>query len=422
MIGHPWAALARGVEEIPLSAVLLKLTYSLRTPEDEGAVARILAAALHGAALYDPAYGVSIYRHDRSSAVLEQILSDDPLGLNVEVGMSIAARVVRRDDRFARGTRDDDGTGASYTAAGVPLHDGADLVGVLVVYRAPRRPYTDDEDSLLHIIALQGAATIGRLRRVAVVETARNGRIENTGVDQMHADFISTVSHELLTPLTSIIGFTETLQQYWARLTDEQKRQSIGKIGLSGRRLEHLVHEVLTVSQLEACEITMHSGPVALDAVARTAIHGVEARHAALGAREEIVVESVPAGVTALADRARLERVVVSLLENAVLYSPPQSPIVVRCRQEAAHAILDVVDQGDGIAPDDMARLFTRFGKISTTVRAGHSGTGLGLYIARGLVEAMGGMLTVDSTPRRGSTFRVTLPLFETTAPLLLPR
>lgn len=402
-------------EETSLAAVLLEMTRHLRTLDDEGEVARVLAEALCKAALYDPTYGVSIYRHDRTGVLPEQLLGDGPLGRNVAVGMSIAARVVRDGGRFPLGTLDGAwGEASSYTTAGVPLRAGEVLVGVIVVYRAPRQPYTADEDTLLQIFASQGAAAIGHIRPRASTGTAPGARRNDVPVDQMHTAFVSTVSHELLTPLTSIIGFTETLQQYWGQLTDEQKMRSVEKISLSSRRLEHLVHDVLTISRLETREITMTSGPVLLSSVARTAIHGIEGRHAKRG---EIAVESIPHAVTALADRDRLERVIVSLLENAVLYSSPLSPIVVRCYEDAAHAVLDVVDQGVGIAPDDMDRLFTRFGKIATVVHAGRVGMGLGLYIARGLVEAMNGTLTARSTLGQGSTFRVALPLFKQTAP-----
>jgi signal transduction histidine kinase len=112
-----------------------------------------------------------------------------------------------------------------------------------------------------------------------------------------------------------------------------------------------------------------------------------------------------------LADPDRVQQVVVNLLDNAAKYSPEGRPIRVRCNRAGRAVRVSVVDRGLGIERADFARLFTRFGKLDRHPRAGHGGTGLGLYISKSLVEAMGGGIAVRSRPGWGSIFSFTLPL-----------
>ena len=112
-----------------------------------------------------------------------------------------------------------------------------------------------------------------------------------------------------------------------------------------------------------------------------------------------------------MADPDRVQQVLVNLLDNAAKYSPEGCPIRIRWSGRSREARIAVVDCGPGIAPDAFNRLFTRFGKLDHTPRPGYGGTGLGLYISKSLVEAMGGRITVRSKLGRGSIFTVTLPL-----------
>jgi signal transduction histidine kinase len=114
-----------------------------------------------------------------------------------------------------------------------------------------------------------------------------------------------------------------------------------------------------------------------------------------------------------LADPDRVQQIVVNLLDNAAKYSVEGRPIRVRWSRQGGYARVAVADRGAGIEPDDFARLFTRFGKLGRTPRAGHVGTGLGLYISKSLVEAMGGAIIVRSRVDRGSVFSFTLPLVD---------
>jgi hypothetical protein len=212
------------------------------------------------------------------------------------------------------------------------------------------------------------------------------------------ADMISKIAHELRSPLTSVKGFSATLVKRWDRFTDEQRLQFIETIHHDAERMGRIVSEVLDLARLEAGRLELQVQPVSLREVAEKAA----ANHSDLGGADRVRIE-VAEDVTVQADPERLGHALSNLVENAIKFSD-EGPIVVA----AGNGTITVSDEGVGIPDDQVADVFS--GPAPHAQKSGPSGTGLGLYLTRRLVEAHGGSITVESEPGKGSKFTITLP------------
>ncbi|MDP9068858.1 MAG: HAMP domain-containing histidine kinase [Actinomycetota bacterium] len=216
------------------------------------------------------------------------------------------------------------------------------------------------------------------------------------------AEMISKIAHELRSPLTSVKGFSSTLIRRWDRFSDEQKFQFVETIHADAERMARIVSEVLDLARLETGRLELHQQNVDLAALA-TAATG---HNAALPGSERVEVR-LDDGVSAYADPERLAHVLGNLIENAIKFSD-EGAIVVDARPVGQGIELSVTDQGVGIEPDRLQTVFS--GPGPTGQKATPSGTGLGLYLSKRLMEAHGGSISVESSPGRGSTFTITLP------------
>ncbi|MGH2746957.1 MAG: sensor histidine kinase [Actinomycetota bacterium] len=221
--------------------------------------------------------------------------------------------------------------------------------------------------------------------------------------DTRFADMISKIAHELRSPLTSVKGFSSTLVKRWDRFTDEQRFQFVETINQDAERMARIVSEVLDLARLESGRLELTSVVTRLAPIATAAAEQVSA----LPGAERIQVQ-VDDGIEVWGDPARLEHVLGNLVENAVKFSD-EGPIVVSAQTIPDDRVeITVTDEGVGIDGDRVAGLFS--GPAPAGQRKGPSGTGLGLYLTRRLVEAHGGKIAVESEPGQGSTFTVTLP------------
>jgi signal transduction histidine kinase len=218
------------------------------------------------------------------------------------------------------------------------------------------------------------------------------------------AAMLTTVAHELRSPLTGVKGFSATLLRNWDRLTDDQKRLMLETIEADADRVTRLITELLDVSRINTGRLTVHAQP--LDA--RAALTAQVARRVAAGAEAEAFVVDVPDEVGAIwADPDRFEQIVGNLLENALNHG--RGTVRLSAQTSVLHGApavdLLVADDGDGIAPQHRELAFSRFwqGGIKT-------GTGLGLYLVRGLVEAHGGVIVAQDAPGGGAQLRATFP------------
>lgn len=232
--------------------------------------------------------------------------------------------------------------------------------------------------------------------------------IQASSVQQAQTEFVSTVSHELRTPLTSIKGFADTILRAGDRLDLGQQRRYVGIIKDQADRLTRLVEDLLAVSRLEARKLQLTIRAIDLnEAVQRVC------RNLADKASEHQMVTRIPAGLPPVwADADRLEQILTNLLDNAIKYSNSRTTVTISAReigQSPETVEFSVSDQGVGIPAEHLPHIFTKFSRPDNPLVRQTEGTGLGLYITKSLVLALGGQINVESCPG-GTTFTVQLP------------
>ncbi|HYZ91697.1 MAG TPA: ATP-binding protein [Actinomycetota bacterium] len=218
-------------------------------------------------------------------------------------------------------------------------------------------------------------------------------------------ELIATVSHEIRSPLTTIKGFTKTLIDRWDRLSDDTKREMLLAINADADRVTRLLTELLDVSRLEAGRLTLHRRPVDLRELAGETVDDLAERSARHVVR---LVPGDPVGVQG--DPDKLRQVVTNFIENALKYTD-EGTVTVTCSMQGEWGKVAVADEGPGIPTARQAVLFEKFSRHD--VPGAPSGTGLGLYICKGLIEAHGGRIGVSSGDGSGSTFWFEVPAVE---------
>ena len=252
------------------------------------------------------------------------------------------------------------------------------------------------------------------LRRLVI---SLRGAQQRERLERSRAELVSTVAHELRSPLTSVKGFTATLLAKWGRFTDDQKRVMLETVNADADRVTRLITELLDVSRIESGRMEVHRQLVDLPDRARKIIAG---RVAAGDAEDRFRLE-VPGGLPETwLDADKIDQILGNLVENAVRHGAGIVTIVVEpAHLDGEEGELDAVavsvrDQGEGISPDVAPRVFRQFwrGKPRGGSRRGQhgGGTGLGLYIVKGLVEAHGGTIGVRCAPGGGAEFRFIVP------------
>ena len=224
-------------------------------------------------------------------------------------------------------------------------------------------------------------------------------------VEQMKSDFVATVSHELRTPLTSIYGFAETLMRGDVEFAEPERKTFLSYIASESERLINIVDDLLSVARLETGTLRLNIEQLDVGAVAGEVVARVQ-EHAE---RWEFELDVPSAGVIVDADREKLSQVLVNLVDNAVKFSPEGGRISISARRRPESVEVRISDQGVGIPRADQQRIFSKFYRAESTGPGVH-GTGLGLFLARGLLLAMGGKIWVESKEGQGSTFVLELP------------
>jgi len=241
------------------------------------------------------------------------------------------------------------------------------------------------------------------------VETARTSELraalrQAQEMDQLKTQLLSTVSHELRTPLTSIRGQTTTLLDYAEQITPEERQAALRIVDEEAARLDELIGHVLDMSRLEVGQLSVELGAADVRPIVQEAVAQIAARTPS----HKLVVNLPPTLPLAQADPRRVTQVVNNLLDNAIKFSPPGATVTVDIEEHPHTVIVRVRDEGGGIAPEHLARIFNRFYRVERQgVRT--SGVGLGLAICKGLVEAMGGQIAVTSQVGQGSVFSFSL-------------
>ncbi len=229
-------------------------------------------------------------------------------------------------------------------------------------------------------------------------------------VEQMKSDFVTAVSHELRTPLTSIYGFAETLLRQDVLFGEEERRTFLGYIASESDRLTTIVDQLLNVARLDTGDLQVNLAPTDVRAVVSEVVQTAEQAPAANG--HDFFVDLPEHPVDAEADGDKLRQILSNLVDNAIKFSPEGGRVTVAARINDEVVEVRVVDEGIGIPEEEQRRIFTKFYRGESMTRdPSTTGTGLGLFIAHGLVSAMGGRMWVDSREGAGSSFAFELPL-----------
>jgi signal transduction histidine kinase len=284
-----------------------------------------------------------------------------------------------------------------------PLLSGAETIGMLSVVRREPSSFDEEEIELLVLLGRFLGATVQNIR---AYEAERETVEELRRLSALRADFVSLVSHELRSPMASLIGSAQTLRERWRELDAGQRESFLALIAHETSRLAALVEDVLDTSRIEAGTFTYTFREIDLAGLVRAATAAAES------GQDEVAVRADVSGAlpSVRGDAERLRQVLSNLIDNAVKYSPAGGEVRVKTRAQNGRVEIAVSDRGPGIPPEQQRLIFEKFGRAKLGDKT-KPGTGLGLFIARSIAEAHGGAIRVESTPNRGATFTLTLPL-----------
>jgi signal transduction histidine kinase len=225
--------------------------------------------------------------------------------------------------------------------------------------------------------------------------------------NQAKSDFLATMSHELRTPLNAMIGYSDLLLAGVPEGITPRVAEKVERIGISARHLLQLIEEILTFSRLEAGEERVDVGIVPV----RTLLSEVQAliEPLAIAKKLDFTCDTPRTEIVLHTDMRKMRQILVNLLGNAVKFTD-RGGVSVSVRDDVDRVHFDVVDTGIGIAPRHLEDIFEPFWQVESGIGRSKEGTGLGLSVTRRLIDLLGGQVTVDSTPGKGSHFIVTIP------------
>lgn len=256
-------------------------------------------------------------------------------------------------------------------------------------------------------ISVLGILAAGFVFTVTLHRRLRAARAEQERLRQLseaQQELISIVSHELRTPVAGVLGFLETTLDHWEGMDDDERRRAVGRATANAQRLQAMTRDVLDTQSVEAGRLVHVIEPIDLTAEVRSAVEAARA----LAPERRFELEDPGVEVPVEGDADRLHQVLANLLDNAQKSSPAVEPVEVELRTDGDQALVTVRDHGAGIAEESLERIFDKFVRErGDTV----SGTGLGLYIARQILDAHGGRIWAESRPGQGAAFHVALPL-----------
>ena len=290
----------------------------------------------------------------------------------------------------------------------LPLRTERGLVGIMGLDRPKDAPLlSPDERRLLDALADQAAVAIERIHLAADIDRAKvAGETE-----RLRSALLTSISHDLKTPLASIIGSVTSLRKFWADFDAPTRDGLLGTVQEEAERLTRFIGNVLDMTRLEAKAVSPDLRPA--DLAEELGVVGAD--FARMQQHRKLTIEVAPGLPAALIDAQLFRQVMFNLLDNAAKFAPADSPIVLRAIKAPQGTAVEVIDEGPGIPPEDLARIFDKFFRIQVGDRR-RAGTGLGLSICKGFVAAMGGTIVAenrtapDGGGRPGAVFRAIFP------------
>jgi two-component system sensor histidine kinase KdpD len=286
----------------------------------------------------------------------------------------------------------------------LPLRTGSGAVGVVGLARGqrPEMLLTPDERRLLDALMDQSAVAIERVRLAGQINEARLA----AETERLRAALLTSLSHDLKTPLASIMGSVTSLRQYRDLLDAPEREGLIETIQEEAERLSRFVSNLLDMTKIESGSIELDRQPVDVDEIVGAALQRVSGM--LINHRVEVDLEAKLPMLSL--DVMLFEQVLVNLLDNAAKYAPPGSQITIRARRAFDTIAIEVLDEGPGIPEDRLERVFEKFHRVKQGDRQ-RAGTGLGLAICRGFIEALGGKIkAANRADRPGAMFSITFP------------
>ncbi len=268
-------------------------------------------------------------------------------------------------------------------------------------------PIKNDQGEIINYLGVKEDIT----RRKEAEEALLKAKEEAETANRAKSTFLANMSHELRTPLNSILGFSQVLEMDKEGL-NEQQREYLGDIRESGAHLLEMVNDILDLSKIEAGKIAIEKKPFDLSGMLSRFPATIQAL-----ARDkdlDLEVDINPGLSTIEADEMRIKQVLYNLLSNAVKFTEPRKKIGMRAYSQEQRVVIEVWDQGIGIATGDLKKIFAPFEQVDASARVKPEGTGLGLAISKKLIDAHGGTLSVESELGKGSRFTVNLPAITT--------
>ncbi len=312
----------------------------------------------------------------------------------VEDAQNNAHHYKQVDDSFAFETR---------SILALPMHSKNRLIGVLEVVNKRHLPWTDDDTNYLSILASQAAVAIESVQLVTALQKANE---ELNRVDKLKSDFIAIASHELRTPLGVILGYASFLQES----DDPEVSEHASKVVGSAMQLRRLIEDLTNLRYFEQNTADLDLEPVDLDSFVRELLHDVNSIVEAK--RHRLHYIPPPVGTRVMIDRIRMGMAITSVLNNAISFTPDFGLIEVQVQIQRGEALLIITDNGIGLAGDQLERIFNRFYQVEDHMTRSKGGMGIGLSIARALVEAHNGRIWATSEGlNQGATFTITMPL-----------
>jgi two-component system sensor histidine kinase KdpD len=286
----------------------------------------------------------------------------------------------------------------------LPLNTARGAVGVMALRVSDTTSQlTIEQTRLLEAFADLAAVAV---ERTQLAEEARNAQILEA-TEKLQTALLNSISHDLRTPLVSIIGVLSSLREEGMGLDDAARTNLIQVATEEAERLNHLITNLLDVSRIEAGAIRISRQPSDVQDIVGVALEQSGSR----SGNRPVKIDIPPALPFVSVDFGLIVQALVNILYNALKYSPPDSPIDISGRQVAQHVEIVVADRGIGIPPEDLQRVFDKFYRVHRPDNV--TGTGLGLSISKGIVEAHGGHIVAENRPGGGTIIRLTLPVAE---------
>ncbi len=294
---------------------------------------------------------------------------------------------------------------------GTPLLSKGKVVGALALGTKKKRIFTQDDLDLLFSIgnvigiAVENAQLYSESKKN--LEKLQKAYEELQTLDKMKDEFISNVSHELKTPLISIKGYGELLYDEKLAGRSDEQRKGLEAIIRNADRLTRLINSILFITRLQAGKIEFRFEPVEVDEIIQT---GVEDLKDPMD-KKHIIFEKELSGVSRIkGDKDKFAEVISNLLDNAIKFTRVGGKITIKAWNEAQNVHITVSDNGIGIPPEIIPKLFTRFYQVDASTSRKYSGTGLGLYITKTIMDASGGKIWIESEVGKGTTVHLLIP------------